>query len=427
MNITMNDKHIVNISQIKEFAKVANIFEFKISNRREKYEWINNILNRFKYFRLDKKDKIVVRKYIMNMTGISKAQLGRLVALKKRTGIMSLSIKRKHCFPRKYNAIDIALLIKTDNAHNRLSGPATVKILQREYEVFNRKEYANISNISSSHIYNLRNTRQYESCSLTHAKTKSVSVSIGERKKPCPNGIPGYIRVDSVHQGDLERAKGIYHINMVDEVTQFEVSGSVERISEFYLEPMLLNLINQFPYKIINFHSDNGSEYINKVVAKLLNKLNIKQTKSRSRKSNDNALVESKNGAIIRKLMGRNHIPQEFAPAVNDFYKNHLNIYVNYHRPSGFATTYVDKRGKEKKKYDVYMTPYDKFKSIPNFEKYLKAGIRIQDLDRIAYLKSDNDFAEEMQKAREELFKNFKHIPQELLSFITFVSGSFLD
>jgi transposase InsO family protein len=427
MNITMNDKHIVNISQIKEFAKVANIFEFKISNRREKYEWINNILNRFKYFRLDKKDKIVVRKYIMNMTGISKAQLGRLVALKKRIGIMSLSIKRKHCFPRKYNAIDIALLIKTDNAHNRLSGPATVKILQREYEVFNRKEYANISNISSSHIYNLRNTRQYESCSLTHAKTKSVSVSIGERKKPCPNGIPGYIRVDSVHQGDLERAKGIYHINMVDEVTQFEVSGSVERISEFYLEPMLLNLINQFPYKIINFHSDNGSEYINKVVAKLLNKLNIKQTKSRSRKSNDNALVESKNGAIIRKLMGRNHIPQEFAPAVNDFYKNHLNIYVNYHRPSGFATTYVDKRGKEKKKYDVYMTPYDKFKSIPNFEKYLKAGIRIQDLDRIAYLKSDNDFAEEMQKAREELFKNFKHIPQELLSFITFVSGSFLD
>ena len=308
----MNDKHIVNISQIKEFAKVANIFEFKISNRREKYEWINNILNRFKYFRLDKKDKIVVRKYIMNMTGISKAQLGRLVALKKRIGIMSLSIKRKHCFPRKYNAIDIALLIKTDNAHNRLSGPATVKILQREYEVFNRKEYANISNISSSHIYNLRNTRQYESCSLTHAKTKSVSVSIGERKKPCPNGIPGYIRVDSVHQGDLERAKGIYHINMVDEVTQFEVSGSVERISEFYLEPMLLNLINQFPYKIINFHSDNGSEYINKVVAKLLNKLNIKQTKSRSRKSNDNALVESKNGAIIRKLMGRN----QYSPGV---------------------------------------------------------------------------------------------------------------
>jgi len=361
------------------------------------------------------------------MTSISKAQITRLIALKKRTGRISLSMKKKHCFPKKYNAIDVALLIKTDNAHSRLSGPATVKILQREYKTFERQEYRNISNISSSHIYNLRDTRQYKSQSLTHTKTKSVSVSIGERRKPCPNGIPGFIRVDSVHQGDLENKKGVYHINMVDEVTQFEITGSVERISEFYLESMLEKLIAQYPFEIINFHSDNGSEYINKIVAKLLNKLKIKQTKSRPRKSNDNALVECKNGSIIRKIMGRNHIPQEFAPAVNDFYENYLNIYVNYHRPCGFASTYVDKRGKEKKKYDIYLTPYEKLKSIPNFEKYLKKGITVGKLDKIAYAKSDNEFAEEMQKAREELFKNFKHIPQELLSFTTFVSGSFLD
>jgi len=50
----MNDKHIINISQIREFAKVGNILEFKISNKEEKYEWINNILNRFKYFSLKK-------------------------------------------------------------------------------------------------------------------------------------------------------------------------------------------------------------------------------------------------------------------------------------------------------------------------------------------------------------------------------------
>ena len=418
----MNDKHIIIYIS---FAKVGK--KFKISNKKEKYDWINNVLNRFKYFSLKKKDKIMVRKYITNMTGTSRAQLTRLIALKKGTGMISVSVKRKHCFKRKYNTIDVALLVKTDNVHNRLSGPATVEILQREYKVFNRKEYSNISSISSSHIYNLRSTRQYESHSLTHTKTKSVSNSIGERKKPNSNGIPGFIRVDSVHQGDLEKTKGIYHINMVDEVTQFEVSGAVERISEFYLEPMLEDLIRQFPYKIINFHSDNGSEYINKVVAKLLNKLNIKQTKSRSRKSNDNALVESKNGAIIRKIMGRNHIPQEFAPAVNQFYKDYLNIYVNYHRPCGFATTHTDKRRKEKKKYETYLTPYDKFKSISCFEKYLKLGISIEKLDKIAYAKSDNEFTEEMQKAREELFKNFKHIPQEVLSFTTFVSGSFLD
>ena len=423
----MNDKHIVNISQIKEFAKVGNILEFKISNKKEKYEWINNILNTFKYFRLKKKEKSIVKKYIMNMTNMSDAQITRLIAKKKRTGIISLSIVKKHAFARIYSSLDIALLIRTDNANMGMSAPATKKIMQDEYYVHGKIEYRNICEISTSHIYNLRKTRQYKSQAFTFTKTKPNSTSIGERIKPCPNGIPGYIRVDSVHQGDLDKKKGIYHINMVDEVTQFKIAGSVERISEFYLEPMLLNLINQFSYKIINFHSDNGSEYINKVIAKLLNKLNIKQTKSRSRKSNDNALVESKNGSIVRKIMGRNHIPQEFAPAVNEFYKNYLNIYVNYHRPSGFATTYVDKRGKEKKRYDTYMTPYDKFKSIHGFEKYLKTGIKIQNLDKIAYAKSDNDFAEEMQKAREELFKNFKHIPQELLSFTSYVSCSLLD
>ena len=336
----MDDKHIVNIAQIREFAKVGNIFKFKINNKKEKYEWINNILNRFKYFGLSRKEKTIVRKYLLNMTGLSKAQITRLIKLKKRTGRVSLSIKRKHCFPRKYNALDLALLIKTDNAHERLSGPATLSILRREYRTFRKQEYVNISKISSSHIYNLRRTRQYESHSLTHTKTKSVSVSIGERRKPFPNGLPGFIRVDSVHQGDSEKTKGVYHINMVDEVTQFEVMGSVERISEFYLESMLESLIDQFPYKIINFHSDNGSEYINKVVAKLLNKLKIKQTKSRSRKSNDNALVESKNGSIVRKIMGRNHIPQEFAPAINEFYEKYLNLYVNYHRPCGFGNVH---------------------------------------------------------------------------------------
>ena len=248
-----------------------------------------------------------------------------------------------------------------------------------------------------------------------------------ERRKPQPNGIPGFIRVDTVHQGDLDKAKGVYHINMVDEVTQFQIAGSVEKISEFFLEPMLEDLIIQFPFPILNFHSDNGSEYVNRIVAELLNKLNIRQTKSRARKSNDNALVECKNGCVIRKIIGRNHIPQEFAPRVNEFYKNYLNLYVNYHRPSGFATTYVDKRGKERKKYDQYMTPYEKLKSIPGFKRFLKLGIGVKDLNKVAYAESDNEFAEKMQKARVELFKNFKYIPQELLAFTTFISGSSID
>ena len=78
----------------------------------------------------------------------------------------------------------------------------------------------------------------------------------------------------------------------------------MERILEAYLEPVLATMLSQFPFILHGFHSDNGSEFINQTVAKLLNKLMIQQTKSRPRHSNDNGLAETKNGAIIRKHMG---------------------------------------------------------------------------------------------------------------------------
>ena len=223
------------------------------------------------------------------MTGLSKSQVDRIISRKRKLGKVFYNLTVRHRFPRIYTPPDIALLIKTDNAHKRLSGPATKKILQREYNIFSKTAYRNISQISSSHIYNLRETRQYKSHSLTVKKTNAVKVSIGERKKPEPQDRPGFLRVDSVHQGDCGKKKGVYHINIVDEVLQWEIVGAVEKISEYHLEPLLKDLIEQLPFKIINFHSDNGSEFINKVVAKLLNKLLIQQTKSRARHCNDNA------------------------------------------------------------------------------------------------------------------------------------------
>lgn len=423
----MTDSHTLSVAQIKTFLKIDSAIKFKAASKKEKYQWINEVLNKFRYFRLRKKDKGIIRSYTAKMTGLSKSQVGRIITRKRKFGKIFFSSTARHRFPRKYTPVDIALLIKTDNAHNRLSGPATRKILEREYKIFNKTGYCNISNISSSHIYNLRDTRQYQSHSLTIKKTNPVKVPIGERRKPEPQGKPGYLRVDSVHQGDLEKEKGVYHINIVDEVTQWEILGCVERISEYYLEPLLEDLIAQLPFKVINFHSDNGSEFINKVVAKLLNKLLIQQTKSRARHCNDNALAECKNGAIVRKHIGYCHIPRRFAPAINQFYMQYLNIYLNYHRPCGYATVITDKKGKEKKVYNTYQTPYERLKSLPNTQQYLKPGITFKMLDKIAYQKSDNDFAEEMQKAKDELFKNFKHIPQEMTAFTTFISHAYVD
>ena len=406
MTISMNDSHIVSIAQIKAFAKVSKDIEFQGSSRKEKYSWVEEVLGRFRYFSLKKKEKTIVRAYMMKMTGFSDSQLTRLVKKKRKTGkIQIASPLKRHSFQRIYDAKDIALLAETDNAHSRLSGQATKQIFIREHEVFGNKQYSNIKHISVSHLYNLRGLRQYRTHARFFAKTNPRPINIGKRSKPRSEGKPGYLRIDTVHQGDLGKEKGVYHINIVDEVTQWEIAGAVEKISEAYLLPLLEMSLSQYPFTIINFHSDNGSEYINNMVAQLLSKLLIAQTKSRSRHCNDNALVEGKNGAVIRKHMGYSHIPQKHASRINEFYQAYFNGYLNFHRPCAFATTISNKKGKQKKVYNVYQTPYQKMKSLNNASRFLKKGITFELLDAIALKQSDNECAKEMQKEKQNLFQ----------------------
>lgn len=407
MTIHMNDSHIVSIAQIKEFTRIAKDIEFQGAKRKEKYEWIETVLLRFRYFSLRKKEKSILKAYMIKMTGFSDAQMTRLIAKKKRYGKILANSTKRHRFPKKYTVEDVTLIIATDKAHDRLSGPATKKIFEREYEIFKKEAFSRLKHISVAHIYNLRQTRRYLEFTkfFTKTKTRPTQLNIGERCRPNPEGQPGYLRVDTVHQGDLNREKGVYHINLIDEVTQWEIVGAVEKISEHYLKPLLQDAFAQFPFRIKGFHSDNGSEYINKVVAQLLNKLLIQQTKSRARHCNDNALVEGKNGSIIRKHIGYMHIPQGYAEELNEFYRNHFNPYLNFHRPCGFATIKINAKGKEKKVYNVYRTPYETLKSHLNASFFLKEGVSFEKLDQIAYEKSDNECAALMQKAKEELFK----------------------
>lgn len=409
MTIDMHDERFVTLNQLEAFSSATHGMNFVGRKRKEKYAWAEKILSRFFYFTLRKRDKVTVRNYLMKMTGYGEAQISRLIRkMKKTRHIIPSSRETCSSFPRKYTPQDIALLVATDNAHGRLSGKATKEIFRREYDLFLHTEYLHLKDISVSHLYNLREKRQYVSHAMTFTKTNPTTVPIGERRKPCPNGKPGYIRVDSVHQGDQDKEKGVYHINLVDEVTQWELIGCVEGISEHFLSSLLEQLIEQFPFRIIELHSDNGSEYINKVVANLLQKLFIAQTKSRPRRSNDNALAESKNGSVVRKCMGYAHIQKRHAVAINQFYQKYLNAYINYHRPSGYATTIVNAKGKETKKYDLYETPYEHFKHLKGASTYLRESLTFELLDKIAYEKSDNDCAMLMQEAKLKLFKSFR-------------------
>jgi transposase InsO family protein len=413
MTITMDDSQITTLEQIRLVLESPMGLEFKGTSREERYGWIEAVLARFAYFSLGKKGKGLVKAYLERMSGISRSQVTRLVSKKLRVGSIKPSYEGCHRIAATYTVIDHELLAQTDNLHGRLSGPATKRILERQYKVYKDKRFERLSGISSSHIYNLRGSRTYQLRAHTFARTKSVLISIGIRRKPEPQGRPGYIRVDTVHQGDLDGEKGVYHINMVDAVTQWEIVACVETISEAHLLSVLEEVLRMFPFVILSFHSDNGSEYINALTAKLLNKLLIEQTKSRSGRTNDNALVEGKNGSVIRKHMGYWHIEQRHAPLINRFYMEHFNTYLNFHRPCGFATVTVDAKGKRSKKYETYQTPHERLKSLVNAarshpsepDKYLREGVSLEVLDGIAAKQTDNEFARGMQEAKDRLFK----------------------
>jgi transposase InsO family protein len=242
---------------------------------------------------------------------------------------------------------------------------------------------------------------------VTYQPTRPTPVSIGERRRPEPHGHPGYLRVDTVHQGDLDKIKGVYHINAVDEVTQWQIVGAVEQISEAYLIPVLDAMLEQFPFRIRGFHSDNGSEFINGRVAKLLEKLLIEQTKSRPRHSNDNGLAESKNGAVVRKHMGYQHIPAPHAAAIEAFYENYFNPYLNFHRPCGVPEQVIHPKGKVKRVYRWYATPWEILRQLPGVAGHLKPDMTIQELERQARAKTDTAAAAEMQKAKQKLLASF--------------------
>ncbi len=403
----MQNAESLSRDQIREFLRSSEPIEFTSGGREERYGWVERVLAAQKYGKLGKRERGLVRAYVRKVTGLSEAQSTRLIRAFLDHGEVRAQPYQRHTFAAKYTAEDIALLAEVDRAHGRLSGPATRRILQRAYEQFGEKQYERLAKISVAHLYNLRASARYRNQAAVFEPTRSTAAAIGQRRKPDPQGRPGYVRVDTVHQGDSAGAKGVYHINAVDAVTQWQVVGCVEKISEAYLMPVLAAVLAQFPFPIRGFHADNGSEYINHRVAEMLGKLHAEFTKSRACRSQDNALVEGKNGAVIRKLIGYGHIAGQHAAALQEFYIQHLNPYLNFHRPCGFATVSLDERGKRQRKYKTedYRTPFEKLQSLPEAERFLKPGLSLPELEKRALAISDTACARRMSAAKAKLLR----------------------
>jgi transposase InsO family protein len=410
MHMRMQNGEGRTTEQIKEFLKGSEGVTFAGQNKQEVYAWVEGVLVAQEFTQQNKKQRGAIRAYVEKVSGLGSAQVTRLVRKFKESGRVEVSAYQRQGFPRKYTDRDIALLAEVDRAHERLSGPATRHILEREHAHFGKAEYARLAEISIGHLYNLRASASYRKRMAVYVSTRPTAVSIGERRRPEPQGRPGYLRVDTVHQGDWDGAKGVYHINAVDAVTQWQVIGCASRINEAHLQPVLEAMLHQFPFLIHGLHSDNGSEYINHTVAGLLEKLRIEFTKSRANRSQDNALVEGKNGAVIRKLIGYGHIAGEHAEALQKFYTAQMNPYLNFHRPCGFATVSQDARGKRQRKYKVedYATPYEKLKALPEAAVYLKENMSWARLDAQASSLSDTECAKRMATAKAALLRKVK-------------------
>ncbi|MEF8769370.1 integrase catalytic domain-containing protein [Candidatus Accumulibacter contiguus] len=353
----MNETRLCTIEQIEQFLSATASIEFSATgDDRERYGHISRVLTRFDYPGRSKRERGVLHRYLQHTSGYSRAQVTRLVTRWHRNRLASVPLAKRYSTPaapfaRKYSAIDVELLVEMDKAHEDVCGPAIAHLLQRAYSEYGDVRYERLATLSVSHLYNLRKSTGYQAQRISFTKTRPVCNAIGVRKAPSPEGRVGFVRIDTVHQGDQDGVKGVYHITCVDAVSQWQVEACVQGISEAFLLPVLALIIAQFPFVILGFHSDNGSEYINHQVAKLLEKLRIEQTKSRSRHSNDNALAESKNASVVRKHMGYDHIPQEYANPINAFYQETFNPWLNLPRPCLFATSIANTKGKIIKRY----------------------------------------------------------------------------
>src|SRR5450755_1343916 len=391
MVIDMKDEQLHTLAQLQAFVDGTVAVDFAVTGE-ERYGFIARTIRRFGYARLKRPDKGVVLRFLGRVSGYSRQQLTRLVQrVRSQAPLLKRYRASRTSFARTFSNADVLLLAHTDTLHGTLSGLATKKLMERAFRVFGETRYERLATISVAHLYNLRKRNGYLRHRQVWTKTRPVTIAIGQRRAPAPNNRPGYLRIDTVHQGDQEGVKGLYHINAVDQVTQWQVVGATPHISEAWLLPLLESMLEQFPFRIRGFHSDNGSEFINYQVSGLLNKLLIEQTKSRPRHSGDNALVESKNGAVIRKHLGWTHIASQHADAVNQFHRQHLNPYLNFHRPCGIAELRTLARGKIKRVYRQWETPWDILRGLPDWETSLRAETNAEALQTQASAHSDTD------------------------------------
>src|ERR1700704_3674576 len=197
----------LSLEQIRVFLEASDGLGFEGGNRVEIYNWVNETLRQQGYQKLKRGGRGLVRRYVEKMTGLSRAQTTRLITVYQGGEEVQAKRYRRHRFPPRYTREDVDLLTAVDTLHETLSGPATQKILQRADQDFGEAKFERLARISVAQLYRVRGSARYRQRRMVYQPTRPTPVAIGERRRPEPDGRPGYLRVDTVDQGDRDGVK----------------------------------------------------------------------------------------------------------------------------------------------------------------------------------------------------------------------------
>ena len=211
MIVTLQTQAIQTLEQVRAFVAGAEPVSFSIKDRPSAHAWMAGTLKRFGYAHASRADRGILRRYLEKATGLSRAQITRRITQFLAAGRCDDRRGSPAApFARRYTSDDIRLLAEVDALHGTLSGSTTRKLCVRAFKLHHDARFERLATISNGHLYNLHGHKTYRAVRGSFDKTQPVKNTIGERRKPAPDGRPGYSRVDSVHQGDLDGIKGVY-------------------------------------------------------------------------------------------------------------------------------------------------------------------------------------------------------------------------
>jgi transposase len=186
LTIHVHEAEKLSLEQIEAFLNASQEIRFEGETQQQIYHWIEQVLSQQEYHQQSRQTRGLLRSYLTKMTGLSRAQVTRLIARYRKSGSLQPAPYRRHRFPQRYTRADVELLATVDEAHENLSGPATRRILEREYRQYGKPEYERLSTISVAHLFNLRQRPRYREHRLCYTRTRPTAVAIGERRCPDP-------------------------------------------------------------------------------------------------------------------------------------------------------------------------------------------------------------------------------------------------